>query len=65
MERANWVEIPRDDTPSNAAAPYSVSMNTRGDIVMSRRTWQNMGEPEAFKLLFDPPNSRIGLHWFE
>ena len=38
-----------------------VTMNPKGDIVMSRRTYQLAGEPRAFMLLFDKSNRRIGL----
>ena len=36
-------------------------MNPMGDIVMSRVTYEMMGSPKAFVILFDKTNKRIGL----
>ncbi len=38
-----------------------VTMNPKGEIVMSRVTHRMMGEPKAFLLMFDRTNRRIGL----
>lgn len=38
-----------------------ITMNPKGSIVMSRFTYERMGEPKAFVLLFDTVNNRIGL----
>ena len=59
--RSNWQEAPNDMTAVHTAEPYAVSITDRGWITMSKRTWQNMGEPKAFQILFDHINSRIGL----
>ena len=59
--RPNWKECPRGDIEPQYADQFSVTMNKKGNIVMSRRTCQNMGSPKAFVLLFDTVNSRIGL----
>ena len=58
---SNWVECPRDGVMPQYSARYSVTMNPMGDIAMSRRTWENMGSPGGFVMLFDKVNSRIGL----
>ena len=42
-------------------AAFYVTMNRKGEIVLSGPTWQKMGEPKAVHLLFDTVNNRIGL----
>lgn len=56
----NWKECPRDGVRGQWAAFY-VTMNPRGYIVFSRVTYEKLGEPKAFLLLFDAVNNRIGL----
>ena len=51
---------PRDDAFGRWAKPY-VTMNKRGYIVMSRKTFENLKEPAAVHLFFDRVNSRIGI----
>lgn len=58
--RAEWVEIKRGDVLPQHAGIY-VTMNAKGHIVMSRVTYGMLGEPEAFGLLYDRVNNRIGL----
>ena len=59
--RAGWQELPRGDIrPENAG--IHVTMNPKGEIVMSRVTYQMLGEPKAFVILFDKVNNRIGLN---
>ena len=58
--RADWQEVPRGDMMPQYAGIY-VTMNPAGDIVMSRVTYEMMGEPKAFLILYDKPNNRIGL----
>jgi len=58
--KADWAEVPRGDVMPQYAGIY-VTMNPKGDIVMSRRTYQRMGEPKAFVILYDKANCRIGL----
>ena len=53
--------MPKGDFPPNGAEPFSVTMNPRGNIMMSKRTWTKLGEPQAVEILFDNINSRIGL----
>lgn len=60
MMKPEWRECPRGDVQPQWAAIY-VTMNPMGDIAMSRVTYERMGEPKAFVLLFDKVNSRIGL----
>ncbi len=55
-----WTKCPRDDAAGRWAKPY-VTMNKRGYIVMSRKTYQNIKEPQAVHLYFDQVNSRIGI----
>ena len=58
--RVNWKECPRGDVVGQWAEFY-VTMNTRGHIVFSRKTYERLGEPKAFILMFDEVNNRIGL----
>ena len=58
--RADWQEVPRGDLMPQYAGIY-VTMNSAGDIVMSRVTYEMMGAPKAFVILFDTTNKRIGL----
>lgn len=58
--RVNWKEVPRGDVTGQWAKFY-VTMNKRGFIVFSRKTYERVGEPKAFHLLFDAVNNRIGL----
>jgi hypothetical protein len=59
--RPDWREVPRGDGVQASMAGMYVTMNPKGLIAMSRVTWQRMGEPKAFVLLFDTVNNRIGL----
>ena len=58
--KADWQEIPRGDVMPQYAGIY-VTMNKQGDIVMSRVTYEMLGEPKAFVILYDKANTRIGL----
>lgn len=58
--RANWEELARGDIHPLAAGIH-VTMNPKGEIVMNRVTYQMLGEPPAFVVLFDKVNNRIGL----
>ena len=58
--KPDWREVPRDAVNGQWASLY-VTMNRRGFIVMSRVTYQRLGEPKAFQVLFDATNNRIGL----
>jgi len=58
--RAIWKEIPRDPRVGKWAGIY-VTMNPKGEIVMTRLTWQKTGSAEAYQIFFDDANQRIGL----
>ena len=58
--KPDWQELPKDNIPAWSAGIY-VTMNPKGQIAMSRVTYQMLGEPPAFVILFDRVNSRIGL----
>jgi hypothetical protein len=58
--RAKWIEIKRGDVLPQFAGLY-VTMNMHGNIKMSRVTYELMGSPKAFNLLYDKTNNRIGL----
>lgn len=58
--RAEWQEVPRGDVQPQYAGIY-VTMNPMGDIVMSRVTYEMLGSPMAFVILYDKANNRIGL----
>ena len=58
--KADWQEVPRGDVMPQYAGIY-VTMNPMGDIVMSRVTYEMLGAPQAFVILFDRTNNRIGL----
>ena len=58
--RPDWRECPRGDVFGQWAAFY-VTMNRKGEIAMSRVTYERLGEPRAFLVLFDTVNNRIGL----
>ena len=58
--RAEWEECPRGDVMLQYAGIY-VTMNPRGEIAMSRITYEMLDLPEAVLLLFDRTNRRIGL----
>ena len=58
--RPDWREVPRGDIQPQWAGMY-VTMNPKGQIHLSRMTWERMGGPKAFQVLFDTVNNRIGL----
>ena len=58
--RADWQEVPRGDVMPQYAGIY-VTMKPKGEIMMSRVTYEMMGSPKAFVILFDQTNRRIGL----
>lgn len=57
---ADWVTVRRGDVMPQYSGLY-VTMNRMGDIVMSRVTWERLGAVEAFHILYDRTNNRIGL----
>lgn len=58
--QVNWKQCPRGDAVGQWAKFY-VTMNKRGYIVFSRKTYERLGSPSAFLLFFDAVNNRIGL----
>ena len=58
--RTNWQRCPKGDVVGQWAKFY-VTLNRRGFIVFSRKTYERLGAPSAFDLMFDPTNNRIGL----
>ena len=58
--RVIWKEIPRDPRAGKWVGMY-VSLNPKGEIVMTRLTWEKTGKPEAYQIFFDDANQRIGL----
>ncbi len=58
--RPNWREVPRDRLRTQWAGMH-VTLNPKGWIALSRVTWEKIGGPKAFLLLFDDVNNRIGL----
>ena len=58
--RPDWRELPRGDIRPEWAGVY-VTMNPAGLIRLSKATFQRMGEPKAFVILFDTVNNKIGL----
>lgn len=56
----SWSVLPRGDVAPHWSRLY-VTMNPKGAIVLSRFTYERLGAPEAFLILFDPLNSRLAL----
>ena len=59
--RANWQTCKRRRDLRGRWVALYVTMNPRGEISMSRLTYEKLGEPAAVQLLFDSVNNRIGL----
>ena len=60
MIKPRWSECPRDSRTGQWSAPY-ITLNSKGWFSIGRITWERTGSPEAYILLFDSANSRIGL----
>jgi hypothetical protein len=58
--KANWQEVPNGDMSPQTSGIY-VTMNPKGQIAMSRGTYQMLDEPPAFLVLYDKANNRVGL----
>jgi hypothetical protein len=58
--RRSWERCPREAKESRWQTLYA-SMNPSGDIVISRRTHEVLGSPDAYLLLFDRERRVIGL----
>lgn len=59
--KRHWEECPRGEKPSRWEANY-ITMNPKGEIVLSRFTHQAAGAPESYLLLYDRLNNTIGLN---
>jgi len=59
--RPDWKEVPRGDGVAAQFSGMYVTLNRKGMIAMSRVTYDRMGAPKAFQVLFDVVNNRIGL----
>lgn len=55
-----WKIIERDNKKGKWALPY-VSLSPDGEILITRVTWERTGSPEAYLVMFDDTNQRIGL----
>lgn len=55
-----WSVLPRGDVAPQATGIYA-TMNKKGEIFTNRFTYQRMGEPAAFLVMFDRVNNRIAL----
>ncbi len=55
-----WSILPRGDVHPAHSRLY-VTMNRRGEIAMNGMTYERLGSPEAFLVMFDKTNSRIAL----
>jgi hypothetical protein len=55
-----WSILPRGDVAPHWSRIY-VTINREGIIALNRKTYQRMGEPAAFLVMFDKTNSRIAL----
>ncbi len=58
--KADWEEVKNGDVLPQHAGIH-VSMNTDGNIVMGRVTYEMLKAPPAFNIYFDKANKRIGL----
>ena len=58
--QVEWSILPRGDVHPADTRVY-VTMNRGGTIAMNKLTYQRMGEPAAFLVMFDKVNSRIAL----
>lgn len=55
-----WSVIPRGDVHPSDTRVY-VTMNRKGEIVLNGTAYRRMGEPAAFLLMYNQPNSLIAL----
>ncbi len=58
--RREWAECPRDPNTSRWATLYA-TLNPKGDIVLSRFTFESLGSPEHVVLMYDERNHTIGV----
>src|SRR5437868_6045895 len=60
MQTIDWVELPSGDVPPHASRLYA-TMNRKGEIALNKITYKRVGEPTAFIILYNRPNSLIAL----
>ena len=60
MRPTDWIQLPRDDVAPQGSGVY-VTMNRKGEIAMNKVTHRRVGEPLAFHILYNRPNSLIAL----
>src|SRR5580765_6646278 len=56
----NWIELGEGPKKAYRDEIYA-SLNYRSEIVINRRAFAEINEPEAVVLMFDPDSSTIGL----
>ena len=56
----DWSIVPRGDVHPTHTRVY-VTMNRKGEIVLNGTAYRRMGEPAAFLLMYNQPNSLIAL----
>ena len=55
-----WKVVPRNEIRPADTRVY-VTMNRRGEIVMNGTAYRRVGEPAAFLVMYNQPNSLIAL----
>ena len=58
MRATDWIQLPRDDVAAHNSRVY-VTMNRHGEIAMNKVAFRRVGEPPAFLILYNRPNSLI------
>lgn len=60
MQVTDWVELPRGDVAPHNSGLY-VTMNRKGEIALNKVAYRRVGEPAAFLILYNRPNSMVAL----
>jgi hypothetical protein len=60
MQVSGWVELPRGDIAPHNSGVY-VTMNRKGEIALNKVAYKRIGEPNAFLILYNRPNTLIAL----
>jgi len=60
MRITDWVQLPRDDVAPQNSIVY-VTMNRKGEITLNKTAYKRVGEPSAFLIFYNRPNSLIAL----
>ena len=56
----DWSVVPRGDVHASDTRVY-VTMNRKGAIVLNGTAYRRVGEPKAFLVMYNQPNSLIAL----